>query len=306
VENPNVPVELMDYKNAHRLPSHLQLMIYHLALSDLHPQALMNRMFFIDDSNKLLKPDTTNAFFELSVISRILAQLEGSVLVGGSGGCVCRKLMVCTSTWLNEYCILPLYRHISERLGSMVLSLSSMPAAAGEDESELNRCISLHCRHCVGSSDSCTCRHGCAPIVKTECHVLHDHVVCGGCRRTDTLGPRYRCAVCPNLDLCQKCYNDSTIHDQTHAFEVIARLGVLPQPLRPRVQLVDECSSIFFLKQQGENVPIAIAIPLLERPPPTKKLKTAGSTRFVQGENAAACSVRLEHPVTRTKGSRMT
>jgi hypothetical protein len=134
----------------------------------------------------------------------------------------------------------------------------------------------------VGSSDrSCTCRHCCAPIAKTECHVLHDHVVCDGCRRcTDIIGPRYRCAVCPNLDLCKTCYNNSTIHDQTHAFEVIARLGVRPQPLRPRVQLVDECSSIFFLKEQGEDIPVAIAIPILERPPPKKKQKTTGSNCF--------------------------
>jgi hypothetical protein len=274
-ENSNAPAELMDYKNAHRLPSHLQQMIYHLALSDLHPHTLMNRMFFIDDSNKLLKPDTMNAFFEWSAISRILAQLEGSAFVEGSrNGLVFRKVMVCTSTWLNEYCILPLYRHISERLGSMVISLSSTSAAAGEYESELlNRSISLHCWHCVGSSDrSCTCRHCCAPIAKTECHVLHDHVVCDGCRRcTDIIGPRYRCAVCPNLDLCKTCYNNSTIHDQTHAFEVIARLGVRPQPLRPRVQLVDECSSIFFLKEQGEDIPVAIAIPILERPPPQEE-----------------------------------
>jgi hypothetical protein len=263
----NAPAELMDYNIAHRLPSHLQLRIYHLALSNLHPQRLMNRMFFIDISNKLLKPDTMNAFFEWSAVSWVLAQLEGSAFVEGSSARVSRKLMVCTSTWLNRYCIVPLYR-----LGSMVLSLSSMPAAAGEDESELNRSISLHCWHCVGSSDICTCRHGCALIAKTECHVLHDHVVCGGCRRTGILGPRYRCAVCPNFNLCKKCYNDSnSIHDQTHAFEVITRLCVLPQPLRPRVQLVDECSSLFFLKEQGGDVPVAIAIPILERPPPVKK-----------------------------------
>ena len=300
-ENSNAPAELMDYNNAHRLPSHLQLMIYHLALSDLHPQILMNRMFFIDDSNKLLKPDMMNAFFEWSAsTSRILAQLEGSSFVEqGSNAYVFRKVMVCTSTWLNEYCIRPLYRHISERLGSsIVLSRSPMPAAASEDESELNRSISLHCWHCVGSSDSCTCQHGCAPIANTECHVLHDHVVCGGCHCTDILGSRYRCTVCPNLELCKKCYHDSTVHDQTHAFEVIARLGVIPQPLRPRVQLVDECSSIFFLKEQGENVPIAIAIPILEKPRPAKKQKTAGGTTcFVEGEHAAACSLRLEHPV---------
>jgi hypothetical protein len=39
-----------------------------------------------------------------------------------------RKLMVCTSSWLNEYCILLLYR-LSERLAMSALSFSSIAPA---------------------------------------------------------------------------------------------------------------------------------------------------------------------------------
>jgi hypothetical protein len=271
-----LPVEvIMDYNNAHRLPSSLQRAIYHIVMSDFHPQTLMNRVFFVDDSSTLLEPDTMNAFFEWSTtISRALRMAEQ-----GSGGMgigvisdeqgqhapspnVLRKLMVCTSSWLNEYCILPLYR-VSERLAMSALSFSSIAAAAsgggcGETSAAPNardhsaslflsdhqegqygggseqhpRAFSSRnaARFCCAAT--CTCRQNprtssASPPVDNEQYHAHE-VVCGGrdCvaggASTPIRGPRYRCKVCPNFDQCEICYNDLAGHDQTHAFEMIA------------------------------------------------------------------------------------
>lgn len=319
-----VPVEVMiDYNNAHRLPSHLQQAIYRIVISNFHPQTLMNQVFFIDDSSRLLKPDTMNAFFEWSTtISRALLMAEqGSSFMGNSSDeqevpqapspNVLRKLMVCTSSWLNEYCILPLYRLSSERLVMAALSLSTIAAAvSGSDRGEASdapnardrsalllllsnhqvqeeqygygstsseqypRLLSSSAARCC-SAATCTCRQNhtfstsSPPAENEQYHDVHG-VVCGGSDcvttgdATHIRGPRYRCNVCPNFDLCEICYNDLTGHDQTHAFEKIARAGVRPRLLQARVQAVTECCSFTLCNNdRQEDVPIAFAVPIL-------------------------------------------
>lgn len=40
---------------------------------------------------------------------------------------------------------------------------------------------------------------------ETKGKETHYYVTCDGCRMTPLMGKRYKCLVCPNFDLCEKC-----------------------------------------------------------------------------------------------------
>jgi len=49
--------------------------------------------------------------------------------------------------------------------------------------------------------------------------VIHRGVICDGCGKHDIPGMRYKCAHCPDYDLCQDCIRRaSSIHDPSHMF----------------------------------------------------------------------------------------
>jgi hypothetical protein len=264
---------MIDYNNAHRLPSSLQRAIYHIVMSDFHPQTLMNRVFFVDDSSSLLEPDTMNAFFEWSTTisrARRMAEHQGSSFLGvGSDEQgqqepipnVLRKLMVCTSSWLNEYCILPLYR-LNERLAMAALSFSSIAPAVSDGESSASAAPNARDHSAFLFLSDNQQEQQCAAV----CCGGRDCIAGGN---TPIRGPRYRCNVCPNFDLCEICYNDLAGHDQTHAFEMIASgPGVRPHLLQARVQAVTECcSSTLCNNDRQEDIPVAFAVPILLPPP---------------------------------------
>lgn len=60
---------------------------------------------------------------------------------------------------------------------------------------------------------------------KIEEKVVHPHFICDGCGQDPIEGVRYKCAVCPDFDLCQRC-EDKTSHD--HPFLKIKRPSQAP------------------------------------------------------------------------------
>jgi hypothetical protein len=60
----------------------------------------------------------------------------------------------------------------------------------------------------------------------------HGSVICDGCQRNNIIGLRFKCDICPDYDLCEKCVSDSITtkdHKSTHSLivtshEVIAQI----------------------------------------------------------------------------------
>lgn len=42
--------------------------------------------------------------------------------------------------------------------------------------------------------------------------VVHERIICDGCEANPIEGVRYKCAICPNFDLCSKC-EETTTHE---------------------------------------------------------------------------------------------
>lgn len=52
-----------------------------------------------------------------------------------------------------------------------------------------------------------------------NCHtgVVHPNIICDECKRNGLAGIRFRCATCPDYDLCVTCYGEDK-HDIEHPF----------------------------------------------------------------------------------------
>lgn len=47
--------------------------------------------------------------------------------------------------------------------------------------------------------------------------VRHPNVICDGCNKAGIAGILFRCAECPNFDLCAGCYGNN-VHNIEHSF----------------------------------------------------------------------------------------
>merc|ERR1719150_1621947 len=45
---------------------------------------------------------------------------------------------------------------------------------------------------------------------------VHKSIICDGCNTGPIVGPRYKCSVCPDFDLCENCNKQEGKHDPTH------------------------------------------------------------------------------------------
>jgi hypothetical protein len=234
----NIPPELLDYSNAQYLPREVQCYILQISLHEWNPERLVNRAYFVDDHNRLLPPNVSNAFYDIETASHFFN-------VQRQGGQV-RSVMICTSDWLNQIYFLSVL--------SMQASLrNALPLCA-----EFGN-VTFHCAHCRGFDSDCTCESGCPPLYGSFCQVVHHGVVCNGCGHGFIQGPRYLCQECPDYDLCEYCYQTCE-HDQMHAFERIARAGSAPQPLSARAECVNLENKT--LHGAEDNIPVAIAVPI--------------------------------------------
>lgn len=104
--------------------------------------------------------------------------------------------------------------------------------------------ITHHCSHCRGiEGGACACKYGCPPGLYSKCTIVHEGVTCDGCcgEFPITGGSRFKCRICPDFDLCQKCYDrGASKHDMTHGFDRIARIGSKPVRLLERQSPIQE------------------------------------------------------------------
>lgn len=103
--------ELLDFKNAHKLPRARQDAIFRLAYNDFDLETLANVTIFLDDEHDMLPKNTSNEFYEVSKVSNILAVQEDAI-IGGKQTQV-RKIMVCDTDWLETYYLKPLQNNPS-------------------------------------------------------------------------------------------------------------------------------------------------------------------------------------------------
>lgn len=57
---------------------------------------------------------------------------------------------------------------------------------------------------------------------------VHQGFICDGCNASPIVGVRYKCANCPNYDLCEVCEAKGNIHDANHVFLKINRPTAVP------------------------------------------------------------------------------
>lgn len=75
-------------------------------------------------------------------------------------------------------------------------------------------------------------RHPLIKMNQPKGPAVHRHVACDGCNQHPIVGPRFKCTVCHNFDLCVKC-EASGVHDPSHA---MIKMAVPPERSRcPRM-----------------------------------------------------------------------
>jgi len=55
------------------------------------------------------------------------------------------------------------------------------------------------------------------PTVEAKAQVIHSNIICDGCQQHPLVGPRYKCTVCSDYDLCSAC-EAKNIHPSSHPF----------------------------------------------------------------------------------------
>jgi hypothetical protein len=61
--------------------------------------------------------------------------------------------------------------------------------------------------------------------VSQQASAVHNGITCNGCNQSPILGPRYKCAVCPDFDYCERC---ETTKEHNHPFLKIRRPEQMP------------------------------------------------------------------------------
>lgn len=83
-----------------------------------------------------------------------------------------------------------------------------------------------------------------AAVTPAERHT-HNNITCDGCQLAPIVGVRYKCANCPNFDLCESC-EAKGVHDPTHVFLKINRPTMVPlfRPVIPNLYNADGAAHV--------------------------------------------------------------
>ena len=237
--------DLVDFRQAHRLPRSRQDAVFELAVGDFRPEHFIDKLIFHDEKGELCGT-SNNEFYEVTKVQSMLA-IQSSVLIGGERRQV-TKIMVFKRSWIEQHYVNPIQRNkeriqritkassqggdAGELLAGLLLGLL-VDAVKSEDTSSDNQ--HRHCSHCRGLEGKCACEHGCPLGMNSKCYAVHESVTCDGCHTAGIRGERFQCTVCFDYDLCEKCYNEGgKRHDLSHAFRRIDRVGCEPVELAPR------------------------------------------------------------------------
>ena len=77
---------------------------------------------------------------------------------------------------------------------------------------------------------------------------IHKHIICDECQCNPIIGVRYKCAVCADFDLCEKC-EAKTTHD--HPFLKIKHVGQTPLKIITILDSEEESAEL-----NGHRVPL--------------------------------------------------
>jgi hypothetical protein len=246
-----LPLELVEYPNPHLLPHHFQECIVRVALEELQLEKLLNQLIFIDDEHSVLPSHASHICFQ---IKSPMDWLAISRLAASQQQLPSKRLILCTSDWLNEYYVLPILRCYQR---------TSILSSEGQPSPENN------------------------PVIQaSSLAVDHPTILCDGCKMKGIQGARYRCTGCEDYDLCKACYNDDCDHDRTHTFERIARKGATPEPLaraRPSKKHMD----IGIVENDEKYIPMAVAVPMAFAIPidlPSAPMEEDTTAAFLPGQ----------------------
>lgn len=255
--------DLVDFRRHFALSRQRADLVFVAAIK-YSPDELIDKVLFQDEAGELCGTKL-NDFFDVENVTTFVAA-RSVVLIAGQQTRL-SKIMVFKKEWMMKYYVEPLQRqsarvqrvlreilsghcehcpgtpgrcqcpHSCARKGesrcSPSLTLSGVFQMA-ELLSGLNESrVSKHCSHCNGGKSKCECTEGCSVPENAECFAVHPSIVCDGCKQSPMTGTRMKCSSCNNFDLCQKCYNEDSQHEQC-AFHKYERVGSSPQYVAPR------------------------------------------------------------------------
>ncbi|KAF5337178.1 hypothetical protein D9611_003437 [Ephemerocybe angulata] len=247
--------DLVDYQN-YRSLSGVRLALVFKSAVEFSPDIFIDKLIFKDDAGEIVPSGSSNKFVNITAACDIVS-IQRDFIIGGQVKDV-TKVMFYKTSWLNTF-----YHGPVERIAKIILGTN-------------------HCQHCEGKPGMCacsTCPRGsdseCKPIFETFLDALmtstsssstararspapapappplpprnvpgQHQANCDGCGWQLFTGPRFKCNVCYDYDLCNGCYTGNKHIDTGHHFRryerpedspvyLPVRSGVPPPPPPP-------------------------------------------------------------------------
>ena len=88
--------------------------------------------------------------------------------------------------------------------------------------------------------------------IKEKIHPVHNGIICNECGVNNIKGIRYKCSICPNYNLCEKCEENSE-HAETHVFLKIPQPYLNENELNQKINESKLSYSKILLKEKEVN-----------------------------------------------------